>query len=299
MEQGAKLLNARRRRLEPSEKTIKNLVACCRAVRDAVYGAGSVARTLTPNQMLKARPKRRIRKSLARADWPQPLASEWEGYSTWKTKPLLKASEGGHLRRRLCKPNTLVTHAKRVSPVIRYLRDQLGMTEVRLVDLVDVERFPAFAEWYLAEDADGGYDAVEDASTTLATISQYLVATKQIGQAGPSGLEIWNEFYRTGRQVRIAAGELGRAPARREPEGWSLEDMIEVARKAFDEPAPRYWQGDGSKRQRQVLARKRYGLFYGARRGDPLAGAQLPGDALGEQPHAHARRPLARALRGA
>ncbi len=270
VELGAKLLNARKRRVEPSEKTIKNLVACCRAVRDVVYGDGRAARSLTPNQVLKARPKRRIRVRLAREDWPQPLAEEWRSYQAWKTKPVLAPSEGAHLRRRLCKPISIEAHAKRVSPLVRYLKDELGMSEVSLVDLVDVERFPAFADWYLAEDADGGYDSVQQTAITLATISKYLAASKRIEQAGGDGLEIWTSFYRLGAQVRLAAGEQGRAPERRVPDAWTPDDMLEVARRAFKEPAVRYWRGEGSKRQRQVFARKRYGLFYGLAVETPL-----------------------------
>lgn len=140
----------------------------------------------------------------------------------------------------------------------------------------------------------GRFHGAGGAAITLATISQYLVARSQVERTGPGGLEICNRFYHLGRQVRPAASELGRAPVRRAPEAWTLDDMDKVARLAFDEDAPRYWQGEGSERQRQGAGAQvlRVVLWPGC--GDSVSSTQVPGDALEPWPQAHPGRELAR-----
>lgn len=260
--EGARVLNAERGRLAPKEKALKNLIACCRAVRDVVLQAGGKASRRTPRQVLLAKPRHRIRRSFPRERWPERLKGEWPGYCEWKSRELLTAAEGAHLRGRVCKANTVEQHALRITPIVRYLVDELGMCDVGLVDLMDVDRYIRFMDWYLNEDAYGGYSAARLAGVTLATISQYLVAMGRIGREGPGGLDIWAVFYRESRKALEVGARRGELPERRRPDAWTPNDMRHVASQAWDQPAPRYWRGDGDKRKRQAFARLRYGLFF-------------------------------------
>ena len=162
----------------------------------------------------------------------------------------------------MCKPVSIEQLYKRLAPVVRYMLDELGMEEFGLSEMASLDLYAAFLPWYLGEDADGGYRAAEYAGVALGTVAQYLVAVGRLERQGPSGRDIWMEFYAAGATARDAAAEAEDASRAHSIEPWTPAAMRQVAHKAYHEEAPRYWRGEGSKRQRQVFARKRYGLFF-------------------------------------
>ena len=260
---GAELLAARSNNSTPSEKTLKNLIACCKAVQTTCMAdRPGDFQPKSPAKMRKERPKRKSRPRFARERWPEPLKQDWQGYFSWKTKDILRPEEGERLRKKTCRPISLEAHARRINPLVGYLVKERKLRDFDLTTVCNLDYYIDFLNWYLNQEADGGYNGAKDTGTTLATISQYLVAMKRMAQTGPNGKNIWDEFYAASHKPMEIGARRAELPEQREIGAWKPWDLSDIAQEAWSKSAPRYWRGDGRKRARQVLARKRSGLFF-------------------------------------
>lgn len=242
VERGAAVLNARKEK-PASEKTLKNLISCCKAVRQAAgEGRGALRRSLY--QVERDRPKRRYRPPFPKAVWPEALREDFEGYARWKTKAFLSPEEGAQLRRKASRPITVKAYANRIAQYVGFLVRERGLLELTLVDLCRLSHYADFLNWYLNCDAVGGYRNAQSTGTTLGTIAQYLVATGRLARTGPSGQDIWAEFYElSGKALEVGAvrGELLEA----EDVGrWKPQDLLEVGREGWRTPPERRRRGD-------------------------------------------------------
>ena len=271
VEQGILLLCTREGKAAPSEKTIKNLISGCKAIHKTVFTQAEVpVRKKSPKKRLAERPKRQYRERFPRSAWPQSLQTDWEGYRAWKMKPFLSPEEGERFRRKTCKAVTIEAHAKRINPYVGYLVRERDLQDINLNTLCDLTTYTDYLNWYLSLDADGGYDLAQDTGTTLATISQYLVAKGRMKEKDAYGKNIWDAFYQASQKplsIGAARGELSEAW---DVGDWKPEHLAELAVEALDLPPPRYWRGEGTKYQKMVFSRTRSGLFFALAYETPL-----------------------------
>jgi hypothetical protein len=260
VEQGAAWLNAHKAR-PASEKTIKNLIACCKAVQTVVRGSGQPAGKSLFIAM-RDRPKRKYRKPFPQRLWPQSLLHDFEGYAQWKTKAILAPEEGEQLRPTVCRPVTIQAYIFRINQYVGYLMRERGLDNLTLVDLCQQGFYADFLNWYLECDAVGGYVTAQSTGTTLGTISRYLVAMGRLPQKASNGKDMWEEFYAmSGKALEVGAirGEL----LEQEDIGsWKPNDLLAVGREAWNTPAPRYRRGDEECYQTRAFNRLRSGLFF-------------------------------------
>lgn len=126
VEEGAALLNAHRKNAVPSEKTIKNLVFCCKAVRAGLPNGMACGKSLY--RVMLERPKLKYRKAFYRSEWPVSLTQDYQGYVAWKMKSILSQEEGERFRRRVCRPVTMAAHTSRLNRYIGYLVRERGLS---------------------------------------------------------------------------------------------------------------------------------------------------------------------------
>jgi ketosteroid isomerase-like protein len=193
VEEGVARLNVRKTR-PTSEKTIKNLIACCKAVQAVVRSTDRVI-SKSAFRTMRDKPKRKYRKPFPQELWPESLRRDFEGYAAWKMKAILSPEEGEHLRPTVCRPISIKAHVLRLNQYVGYLVRERGLDNLTLVDLCQPGLYADFLNWYLECDATGGYVNARSTGTTLGTISQYLVATGRLSQKSATGKDIWDEFY--------------------------------------------------------------------------------------------------------
>jgi integrase len=231
---------------------------------------GERPKVKSPNTIFREGPKRKQRAGFARDAWPEALKRDWQGYFEWKTKAFLSPEEGERFRSKRCKANSIEAHARRINPMVGYCATVLGKTGFDLNELCQTSLYTAYLNWYLGLDAGSGHHLAKDTGTTLATISQYLVAQGRLPQAGSNGKSIWNEFYSLSYKPLEVGAERASLPEPKSIVHWKPRDLVALADQVWDKEAPRYWRGDGAKRQKQLFARKRSGLFFALAYETPL-----------------------------
>lgn len=260
IERGAARLNAHKKK-PTSEKTLKNLISCCKAIREVVRdGELAVQRSLY--QVMREQPKRRYRKPFPKRMWPASLQQDFEGYAVWKTKTILSTEEGEHLRRKASRPITIKAYINRITQYVGYLVRERGLSDLTLVDLCRPSYYADFLNWYLNCDAVGGYQNAQSTGTTLGTISQYLVAMGRLPQTGPNGKDIWAEFYALSDKALEVGAVRGELLEKEDIGHWKPGDLLEIGREAWRTPPPRYRRGNERGYGIQTFNRLRSGLFF-------------------------------------
>jgi hypothetical protein len=249
---------------EPTKKTIANLVSCLRAIRIIILKHRNVPSEGKPVlALLEERPKRRSRAVFPRSLWPWQLQREWCAYRTWKTTPFLTVAEGAEYRRRICRPSTIDnSHLLSTNRYVGFLVRKCGMTDFGLVEVCDPERFTRYLSWYLSQNEGGGYVGAHTTATTLATISQYLVA---IGELPPTkdGKTPWSLFYGPGRKAMELGARSGAIVAAADMDNWKPSDLSQLGLQAWNTELPRREAvNDDYLHAMRTFNRKRSALFF-------------------------------------
>lgn len=260
VEQGAALLNARKAKLA-SEKTIKNLISCCKAIQASVRDGGRPGGKSLSIAM-RDMPKRKYRKPFPKRLWPESLQKNFEGYANWKMKAILSPEEGEHLRRTVCRPISIQAHIARINQYVGFLVRERGMGDLTLSDLCQLSHYADFLNWYLECDAIGGYMTAQSTGTTLGTISQYLVAMGRLPRKSANGKDIWDEFYAMSDKALEVGAMRGDLTEEHDIGHWKPEDLLAIGREAWSTPAPRYRRGDEERYGVRTFIRLRSGLFF-------------------------------------
>ncbi len=262
--EGVHILANRGKGREPAKKTVSNLISCLKSVRAVVLKQRNV-----PSEgkdvvtLLKERPKRPISAPFPTALWPERLQREWCGYRTWKTKPFLTVSEGAEYRRRICRPSTIDnSHVLNTNRYVGFLVRECGMTDFGLVEVCDPELFTRYLSKTLSRSGGGGYLGAYTTSTTLATISQYLVAK---GELPPTkdGKAPWSLFYDLGREAMQLGARSGAIVAAADVGDWKPSDLSRLGLQAWNtEPSRTRAVNDEYLHALKTFQRKRSALFF-------------------------------------
>lgn len=262
--EGVHLLASQGKGRGPAKKTVSNLISCLKSVRAVVLKQRNV-----PSEgkdvlvLLKERPKRLSRAVFPRALWPERLQREWCEYRTWKTTPFLTASEGAEYRRRICRPSTIDnSHVLSINRYVGFLVQECGMTEFGLVEVCEADLFVRYLSWTLSQNESGGYVGARITATTLATISQYLVAR---GELPPTkdGKTPWSLFYGFGREAMQLGARSGAIVAVADVGDWKPSDLSQLGLKAWNTESSRTKAGnDDYLHALKTFHRKRSALFF-------------------------------------
>lgn len=261
------MLTAREKKEPPSAKTLQNAVACCKAIRASIFGASR--RTLTTHQRVLALPKRKMRKGFPFSAWPERLVKEWEALAAWKCAKFLPSAEAKY-RSEICRPSTMASKKLQINQYVGYLVRELNKTDLGLVDLCDLDTFSAYLNWYLAQDADGGYKICKNKAITLALTSKYLIAKGRLPEKLPNGNTLWESFYNLGREVLAHGAEQGQMKGRKGIGDWTPDDLWELCRIAWTTPPSSITSGVSCTMAQREFLRKRTGLFFGLGYETPL-----------------------------
>lgn len=262
VEEGLTALCARANKRLPGEKTLKNLISYARAFQALVLGKEGVPTAgLSPSQLKRSRPKRRARKHFSRKLWPEGLKTEWQSYTAWKMQPVLSPHEE-RFRKKPCRWVSIDSQGERLNVYVGWLIREEKRQDLNLLDLCDLETFSRYLNWYLAQDADGGYTTAKMAATTLATLSQYLVAKNKIAEQTTDGQRIWDAFYEMGRQAMRHGAELGKLPEKREIGNWKPKHLYELGKDAWETDPVRRHRGNEGRWRNQRMVRRRGALFF-------------------------------------
>lgn len=259
---GARKLAGRKGKVV-SKKTIANLVSCVKTIRATVFRSyGRPEAGPRAQQLLDNLPKRRNRRGFSLHLWPERLKQEWIGYRTWKLKPVLTPAEGSEYRRDVCRPISIdKKQSMSLNAYIGYLVRERSMIDLNLLELCDSQLFSDFLDWYFALDADGGYTAASHAATTLATVSQYLVA-KGLLTLLVHGEKPWDTFYGFRHSILRLGANRGQIAERADVGFWKPEDLRKVGREAWNTD-PVYRQAPCNAYHKfAIFNRRRSGLFF-------------------------------------
>lgn len=213
-------------------------------------------------QLLNNLPRRRNRKGFPTRLWPERLQHEWAGYRTWKLKPILTPAEGAEYRRTVCRPITIDNkQAGSLNVYIGYLVRERSMADFGLLELCDTKTFSDYLEWYFALDADGGYIAASHAATTLATLSQYLVA-KGLLPLLVDGKNPWATFYDMRKSILRLGANRGQIAGRADVGSWKPDDLRKIGIKAWETKPPCFKATGSARHKFAIFTRRRTGLFF-------------------------------------
>lgn len=263
VEQGARLLAARSGKAVPSEKTIKNLIACCRAVQAfALDHKPEQARGSSLRSQKAKGPKPKKRPAFPRDAWPESLKAEWQRFETWKMQPVLSAAEGAHLRKKVNRAISAKSWGRSLNAYVGYLVREQHLTDLRLLDLCNEPRYSAYLNWHLSLDVPGGYVAAKNVGIALALVTRYLVATGQLAEHLPTGQQAWQPFYALGNKALEIGAERGELVESRDIGPWRPEHLIEIAELAWSSTPPRRCRTSEAQYDQRILVRQRSALFF-------------------------------------
>lgn len=263
VERGLELLCAKTGKALPSEKTVKNLIACCRGLQVVALGgkpAALAGKSLTHRN--HTRPKRKVRAHFPRKAWPYNLEAEWTSYTEWKTKPILTPSEGAKYRKKVCRAISMDAQEERVNGYVGWFIRERKQTELTLVNLCQLENYSAYLNWFLEQDANCGYANAKMTGTTLATLSQYLVAVGRIEESLPDGRKVWDAFYELSREPMKIGAERGELGGDRDIGEWKPWDLRELGLEGWRTEPVRRQRGNEGRWQNQRMCRRRSALFF-------------------------------------
>jgi hypothetical protein len=181
VEEGAALLAQRSGRKQPSEKTVRNLVSCARAIRKVAFGDEPARESVHEALRRKKHSARVTRPRFRSAQWPAELVVEFEGYKAWKSAPILPPQEDRY-RRRPSRESSFVTYHRHLNIYVgRLVRDR-GHVSLTLEERCDPDRFAGFLSWFLEFDTDRGVTTAQGVAVTLAVVCRFLVAKDRLAE---------------------------------------------------------------------------------------------------------------------
>lgn len=262
VEEGLSALCARTNKRVPGEKTLKNLISYARALQALFLAEQGIAKPgLSPSELKRSRPKRRARQNFYRRLWPEALKAEWQDYATWKMQPILPPHEERY-RKKPCRWVSIDAQAERVNGYVGWFIRVEGRRHLSLLELCDLEAFSRYLNWYLAQDADGGYTTAKMAAVALGTLSQYLVAKGRLAEHTEDGRRLWDVLYEMGRQAMQHGAEKGELPEKREIGSWKPKDLFELGKLAWTTQPVRRQRGNEGRWRNQCMVRRRSALFF-------------------------------------
>jgi len=263
VERGARLLAERRDRAAPREKTLKNLISCCRALQAlALDGKEPGQAGMSASELRRSRPKRKALPAFPQSEWGKDLVEQWEGFGLWKTKPILTPAEGKRYRKKACRPVTVEAHRERINPYVGWLVREKGRTELALRDLPAPQLFSEYLNWVLAQPHESGYTNARMTGIALATLSRYLVAKGELPELTPDGERIWDALYDLSREPMQVGAKRGHL---RKPEGigaWTPRALLQLGMEGWRTEPVRRQRGNEGRWANQGMVRKRSALFF-------------------------------------
>ncbi len=263
VERGLELLCAKTGKQVPSEKSLKNLISCCRALQVVALGGKPAALAgKGSSERRRNRPKRKVRGHFSRTGWPEALKAEWRGYADWKTKPILTPDEGAKYRKKVCREISMEAQQERVNAYVGWFVRERRQADLTLVDLCKLENYSSYLNWFLAQDANCGYSNAKMTGTTLATLSQYLVATGQLEEALPDRRKIWDALYELSREPMKVGAERGELGGERDIGNWKPWHLYELGLEGWRSEPVRRQRGNERRWRNQCMCRRRSALFF-------------------------------------
>ena len=245
-----------------SKKTISNLVSCAKAVRSTVFESYErPVRERGPIQLLRDKPKHRSRPKFYQKAWPERIKREFADYRTWKLKPILDPSEEEY-RRSPCRPVTIDgRHALSLNPYVGYMVQIESATNFGLVDLCDTQRFSNYIEWRLGQEFTGGYHVLAGTATTLATVTQYLVAKSSMPLTDAEK-KPWDRFYDLKRRILRLGASRGEISAPSDVGSWRPDDLRRLGLQAWETDPVRSGSTSHTLYESSIFLRRRVGTIF-------------------------------------
>lgn len=265
VERGATILAERRQRNIPSEKTIKNLIACCKALQVlALDGKDPKQAGRSASQRRRSRPKRQTLPHYSQSEWSAELEQAWAGYAAWKTKPILTPAEGKRYRKGPCRAITIATHRERVNPMIGWLKRHKGHDIVTLRDLANPQNYAEYLNWALTlfKTTKSGYSNARMTGITLTTLSRYLVATNALPEHTQEGEYIWSALYSLSQEPMREGAKRGHLLKAADIGDWTPQALLQLGLQGWNTDPIRRQRGNEGRWANQRMVRKRSALFF-------------------------------------